>query len=83
MEIDLHSAVFANENHEYMFAAFCVLFLPTANEREAIIKSSATIYPEFPLPCRNSCTLRTSILNNTPHREASSTRLPPVKKCVF
>lgn len=50
MEIDLHSAIFANENHEYMFAVLYLLFLPRANEREAIIKSSATIYPEFPLP---------------------------------
>lgn len=58
MEIDLHSAIFANENHEYMFAVLFLLFLPTANEREAIIKSSATMYPEFPLPCRNSHTFK-------------------------
>lgn len=56
MEIDLHSAIFANENHEYMFAIPYLLFLPTANEREAIIKSSATIYAEFSLPCSNSHT---------------------------
>lgn len=56
MEIDLHSAIFANENHEYMFAVLYLLFLPTANEREAIIKSSAT--NQFPLPCRNSHTLK-------------------------
>lgn len=49
MEIDLHSAVFANENHEYMFAVLYLLFLPTANEGKVIIKSSAIIYPgSFP-----------------------------------
>ena len=54
MEIDLHSAIFANENCEYMFAVLYLLFLPTASEREVIVKSSATTCPEFPLPCRNS-----------------------------
>lgn len=39
MEIDLHSAIFANENHEYMFAVLYLLFLPTANKRGVIIKS--------------------------------------------
>lgn len=45
MKIDLHSAIFANENHEYMFAAPYLLSLHTANEGETIIKSLATIYP--------------------------------------
>lgn len=38
MKIDLHSAIFANESHEYMFAVLYLPFFPTANEGEAIVK---------------------------------------------
>lgn len=47
MKIDLHSAIFANESHEYTFAVLCIPFFSTANEGEVIIMSRAIIYVEF------------------------------------
>lgn len=69
MEIDLHSAIFLLMTVMNTFAVFYLLFLPTANEREAIIKSSAIVYLKFSLPFRNSHILRTSALSNTLPRE--------------
>ena len=47
MKIDLHSAIFANESHEYMFAVLYLPFFSTANEGEAVIKNGAIIYLKF------------------------------------
>lgn len=61
------------------FAVLYLLFLPTANEREAIIKSSAMVYTKFSLPCRNSHTLRAPVLTNILPRHARVRCLPPLK----
>lgn len=53
MKIDLHSAIFANESHEYMFVVLYLPFFHTTNEGEAIIKNGAVIYLEF-LECRRN-----------------------------
>lgn len=69
MKIDLHSAIFANESHEYMFVVLYLPFFRTTNEGEAIIKNGAVIYLEFLEPQRNSWTFKTFALNNSPYRK--------------
>lgn len=66
MKIDLHSAIFANESHEYMFVVLYLPFFRTTNEGEAVIKNGAVIYLEFLEPQWNSWTFKTFALNNRP-----------------